>query len=78
MRTAIARGMVLFVLLASPLAALAQAYPTKPIRLVLPYPAGAGGTDLVARLIAGKTGESLGQTIVVDGGWSATIGNPEG
>ncbi|OGA17706.1 MAG: hypothetical protein A3I01_11735 [Betaproteobacteria bacterium RIFCSPLOWO2_02_FULL_65_24] len=66
MRTAIARGMVLFVLLASPLAALAQAYPTKPIRLVLPYPAGAGGTDLVARLIAGKTGESLGQPIVVD------------
>ena len=66
MRTAIARGMALFVLLAAPLAALAQAYPTKPIRLVLPYPAGAGGTDLVARLIAGKTGESLGQPIVVD------------
>jgi len=66
MRTAIARGFALFVLLAAPLAALAQAYPTKPIRLVLPYPAGAGGTDLVARLIAGKTGESLGQPIVVD------------
>jgi tripartite-type tricarboxylate transporter receptor subunit TctC len=64
--TCLARGLSVLAVLAMPLAALAQAYPSKPIRLVLPYPAGAGGTDLVARLVAGKTGEALGQPIVVD------------
>ena len=64
--TYLARGLSLIALLAMPWTAFAQAYPTKPIRLVLPYPAGAGGTDLVARLVATRTGEALGQTIVVD------------
>ena len=45
--------------------ALAQAWPSKPIRLVVPYPPG-GSTDLLARTIGQKVGESLGQTIVVD------------
>jgi tripartite-type tricarboxylate transporter receptor subunit TctC len=66
MTSAIARGLALLALIAAPLAALAQGYPSKAIRLVLPYPAGAGGTDLVARQIANKTGESLGQAIIVD------------
>lgn len=47
-------------------AALAQApYPNKPITLVVTYPPG-GGADAMARLIAPKMGEALGQPIVID------------
>ena len=45
--------------------ALAQTYPTKPIRLIVPYAVG-GGTDFFARTVGGKLGELLGQTILVD------------
>ena len=45
--------------------ALAQAYPAKPIRLIVPYAAG-GGTDFFARTVSGKLSEQLGQTIIVD------------
>jgi tripartite-type tricarboxylate transporter receptor subunit TctC len=55
--------------------ALAQAWPARPIRLVVPYPAG-GGTDFFARLFAGKMSESLGQQILVENrpGASSSIG----
>ena len=43
----------------------AQSYPTKPIRLIVPYPAG-GATDFFARLVFPKLGEALGQSVVVE------------
>jgi tripartite-type tricarboxylate transporter receptor subunit TctC len=56
--------------------ALAQGFPSKPIRLVVPYSAG-GGADTTARLIAPKLQEALGQTVVIDNkpGAGGTIGD---
>jgi tripartite-type tricarboxylate transporter receptor subunit TctC len=45
--------------------ARAQNYPAKPIRLIVPYPAG-GATDFFARLVFPKVGDALGQPIVVE------------
>ncbi len=55
--------------------AAAQAYPSKPIRLISPYPPG-GGTDAAARIIAQALSDQLGQQVVVDtrGGASGLIG----
>ena len=58
-------------------AAFAQtaSYPVKPIRLIIPYPPG-GGTDIIARPLAQKLTENLGQQVIVDnrGGAGGNIG----
>ncbi|HQQ70377.1 MAG TPA: tripartite tricarboxylate transporter substrate binding protein [Alicycliphilus sp.] len=59
--------MLLGAALTAPLAtaALAQGYPQQPIRLIVPYAAG-GMTDVVARIVGQRLGESLGQPVVVE------------
>ena len=76
MHKSIAAILLLGVALCGP--AQAQSFPTKPIRLVVTYPAG-GGADLMARLVAPKMAETLGQPVVVEnkGGASGTIAAAE-
>ena len=63
-------------LAAAPVGAMAQAnYPTKPITVIVPFAAG-GPTDALARALTARTGEALGQTMIVEnvGGAGGTIG----
>jgi tripartite-type tricarboxylate transporter receptor subunit TctC len=68
-------ALVLFLAVASAGTPYAQDYPTRPIALVVPYPAG-GGNDVLGRLVGEKMSKSLGGTIVVEnrGGAGGTIG----
>ena len=65
MRPIAARCAFLLVALAAPAAALAQEYPVKPIRVVVPFPPG-GGTDIIARLVTQKITERLNANFLID------------
>jgi tripartite-type tricarboxylate transporter receptor subunit TctC len=70
-------GVVISTLLALGLAqqAMAQAFPSKPIKIIVPFPAG-GTTDIVARIVGQRMSESMGQPVLVDnrGGAGGAIG----
>ena len=68
----------LAVVVAAPHLAFAQAYPSRPIRIVVPYPAG-GPTDALARIVAQELQASLGQTVIVENkpGASGALGTRE-
>ena len=55
--------------------ALAQTYPARPVKLIIPFPPG-GNTDIVGRLVAQKLTEAFGQQVYIDnrGGAGGTIG----
>ena len=69
------KKLLLILLMGLSLFAQAQTWPTKPIKLVIPFPPG-GGNDALGRLVGLKLGEALGQPVVVDNrpGAGATIG----
>jgi len=57
---------------------MAQSWPAKPVRLMVPFPPG-GSTDIVARIVGQKLGERLGQSIVIEnrGGAGGTLGTAQ-
>jgi tripartite-type tricarboxylate transporter receptor subunit TctC len=68
-------GLLCFMAAFLPAPSLAQDWPAKPIRLIVPYPAG-GGTDVVARMVADHLSKRLNQSIFVEnrGGANGAVG----
>ena len=74
-QSCLAIGLFAVALLGVPPAAFGQAYPSRPIYVIVPYAAGASG-DLLARVIGAKLTEAWGQQVVVENkpGAAGTIG----
>ena len=64
------------VMLLLPCLALAQSYPSRPVRIIVPYPPG-GATDVIARVVAQKLSESWAQPVVIENkaGASGSVGS---
>ncbi|HET7159063.1 MAG TPA: tripartite tricarboxylate transporter substrate binding protein [Burkholderiales bacterium] len=58
-------GLVLAALTVTPALSIAQAYPSKPVRLIVPFPPG-GGVDFIGRIVGQKLTERLGQQVNID------------
>ncbi len=75
MRTKLVQAALCAALAAFAQHSIAQAFPAKPIKIIVPFPAG-GTTDIVARLVAQRMTESIGQPVVVEnrGGAGGQLG----
>src|SRR5687767_14333127 len=75
MKTTKAARVALALMMLAGIPALAQDWPSKPVKLIVPFPPG-GGTDTVARPLAAKLSQMLGQQFVIEnrGGAGGTIG----
>src|SRR6266566_7998376 len=71
----ISRTLIASLLLLWPALAAAQNFPTKPIKLIVPFPAG-GPNDIIARIVGQRMSEIMKQPIVIDnrGGQGGTLG----
>src|SRR2546430_12601179 len=65
MMRSLVRGMIVAALLVLPQLAQAQSYPNKPIKLIVPFPAG-GPADPIARVLTEKMAPLLGQPIIIE------------
>ena len=77
-RTPTLRALLAALLAASALPALAQTYPAKPVKIIVPY-AAAGGTDILSRIVADKLTQALGQSFIVENrpGANGVIGSEQ-
>src|SRR5438067_12133967 len=66
LRSSLARGAALLAAMLLSQAALAQAWPNRPVRFVVPFAAGAGINDIMARLVGQHLGAGVGQPVVIE------------
>jgi tripartite-type tricarboxylate transporter receptor subunit TctC len=78
MAKAMRKAILLVLGLCAAMAAGAQEWPTKPVRFIVPYPPG-GGTDVIARIVQSRLGDSLGQQVIIEnrGGAGGALGTEQ-
>jgi tripartite-type tricarboxylate transporter receptor subunit TctC len=72
------KGLVAVLGLLAAFSTMAQDWPTKPVRFIVPYPPG-GGTDVIARIVQSRLGDALGQQVIIEnrGGAGGALGTGE-